>query len=90
MAVPGITGWKVPVVDDVLSSHEQQIYPTTSPAENCIEFELKTDRNYYVNWRQTYLALKLKLVKCLDYDNYITKKVKKSEQRRIERRYRSR
>ena len=28
-------GGKVPVVDDVLSSHEQEIYPTTSLDENC-------------------------------------------------------
>ena len=76
MAVPGITGWKVPVVDDVLSSHEQQIYPTTSPAENCIEFELKTDRKYYVHWRQTYSALKSKLFKGRGYENYITKEDK--------------
>ena len=29
VAVSGILGSKVPVVDDVLLSHEQQIYPTT-------------------------------------------------------------
>ena len=46
MAVSGNLGGKVPVVDDVLSSHEQQIYPTTSLDENSIEFELQTDRNY--------------------------------------------
>ena len=28
-------GGRVPVVDDVLSSHEQEIYPTTSFGENC-------------------------------------------------------
>ena len=36
---------KVPVVDDVLSSHEQEIHPATSFDENCIEFEFQTDRN---------------------------------------------
>ena len=30
-------GWKVPVVDNVVSSQEQEIYPTTSLDENCIE-----------------------------------------------------
>ena len=39
-------GGKVPVVDDVLSSHEQEIYPTTSLDEHCIEFEFQTDRIY--------------------------------------------
>ena len=37
VAVSGNLGGKVPVVDDVLSSHEQEIYPTTSLDENCIE-----------------------------------------------------
>ena len=61
VAVSGNLGGKVPVVDDVLSSQEQEIYPTTSLDENCIEFEFQTDRNYYVDLRQPYLALKLKL-----------------------------
>ena len=62
VALSGNLGGKVPVVDDVLSSHEQEIYLTTSLDENCIEFEIQTDRNYYVDLRQTYLALKFKLV----------------------------
>ena len=57
VAVSGSLGGKVPVVDDVLSSHEHEIYPTTSLDENCIEFEFQTDWNYYVDLRQTYLAL---------------------------------
>ena len=32
---------KDPVVDNVLSSHEQEIYPTTSLDENRIEIEFK-------------------------------------------------
>ena len=68
---------KVPVLDDVLSSHEQEIYPTTSLDENCIEFEFQTNRNYYVDLRQTYLALKLKLVRGRGYETYNTKEVKK-------------
>ena len=77
VAVSGKLGGKVPVVDDVLSSHEQEIYPTTSLDENCIEFEFSTDRNYYVDLRQTYLALKLKLLRGRGYEIYITKEVKK-------------
>ena len=68
---------KIPVVNDVLSSHEQKIYPTTSFDENCIEFEFQTDGNYYIDLRQTYLALKLKLVKSRGYETYNTKEVKK-------------
>ena len=77
VAVSGNLGGKVPVVDDVLSSHEQEIYPTTSIDENCIDFEFQTDRNYYVDLRETYLALKLKLVRGRGYETYNTKKVKK-------------
>ena len=53
VAVSGIPGVKVPVVDNVLSSHEQENYPATSLDENSIEFELQTDRNVYVDLRQT-------------------------------------
>ena len=60
-----------------MSSHEQEIYPTTSLDENCKEFEFRTDGNYYVDLRQTYLALKLKLVRGRGYETYNTKKVKK-------------
>ena len=56
-------GGRVPIVDDVLSSHEQEIYPTTSVDENCIEFKTHRDRNHYVDLRQSFLALKLKIVK---------------------------
>ena len=69
-------GEKVPVVGDVLSSHEQEVYRTTSLDENCIESEFLADRNCYVDLRQTYLFLKLKLVKGRGYETYNTKEVK--------------
>ena len=77
VAVSGSLGGKFPVDNNVLSSDEQEIYPTTSPDENCIECEFQTDRNYYVDLKQTYLALKLKLVKGRVYETYNTKEVKK-------------
>ena len=77
VALSGNLGGKVPIVDDVLSSHEQQIYPTTSLDENCIEFELQTDRIYYFDLRQSFLALKLKSVKGRGYDTYESKEKKK-------------
>ena len=77
VAVSGNLGGKVPVVDDVLSSHEQEIYPTTSLDENCIELDFQTDQNYYVDLRQAYLDLKLKLVKGHGYETYNNKEVKK-------------
>ena len=77
MAVSGNLRGKVPVVDNVLSSNEQEIYANTSLDENCIKFEFQTDRNYYVDLRQTYFALKLKLVKGRGYETYNTEEVKK-------------
>ena len=71
-------GGKVPIFDHVMSSLEQENYPTTSLDENCIEFEFRrTDRNYYVDLRQSFLALKLKFVKGRGYDTYESKEKKK-------------
>ena len=81
VAVSGNLGGKVPVVDVVLSSHEQEIYPKTSLDENCLEFEIQTDRNYYVDLRQRYWALKLKLVEGCDYETYNDKEVKKEHKK---------
>ena len=79
VAVSGNPGVKVPVVDDVLSSHEQKIYATTSLDKNSIEFEFQTDRNVYVDSRQTYLALKYKLGKGRGFDTYKTTEKKKEQ-----------
>ena len=59
---------KVPIVDNVLSSHEQEDYPTTSLDENSIGFDFQTDRNVYVDLRRTYLALKIEPVKGRGFD----------------------
>ena len=77
VAVSGNLGGKVPVFDDVLSSHEQKIYCTTSLDENCVDFEFQTNRNFYDNLRQTYIFLKLNFIMGRGYETYITKEVKK-------------
>ena len=77
MAVSGNPGGKVPIVDNVLSSHEQEVYPTPSLDENCIEFEFHTDWNYYVDLRQSFSALKPKFVKGSGYDTYESQEKKK-------------
>ena len=77
VAVSENLGGNVPVADVLLSSHEQEFYPTASLVENCIEFEFQIDRNYYVDLRQAYLALKLILVRGRGYETYKTKEVKK-------------
>ena len=65
-------GVKVPVVDDVLSSHEQEFHLTTSLDEKSIDFVIQTDRNVCVDLRQTSLALKIKLVEGHGFDTYKT------------------
>ena len=77
VAVSGTPDGKVPVVDNVLFSHEQEIYPTTLLDEYNIEFEFQTYRNPYVDLRQTYLALKSKLIKGRGFDTYKTREKKK-------------
>ena len=42
VAVSGNLGTKHPGFEDVLSSHEHEIYDTISLVENCIFFEIKT------------------------------------------------
>ena len=79
VAVSGKLGGKVPIVDDPLSSLEQEIYHTTSFDENCPKNEFQRDRAYYVDLRQTYSALKLKFVKVRGYEAYNSKKVKKQK-----------
>ena len=50
VAVSGNPIVKVPVADDVLSSHGPEMYPTKPLDENSIEFEFQTDRNVYVGY----------------------------------------
>ena len=78
-AVSGNPGVKIPVVGHVLFSHEQEIYPTTSLDENSIEFDFQTYRNVYVDLRQTYLALKIRLAKGRHSDNHKTTEKKKEQ-----------
>ena len=80
MAVSGKLGRSVSVVDDVFLSHEHESYPTSSLHENCIEFEIQTYRSFYVDLRQTYSALKLKLVKGRGYEIYYAAKEKEHKE----------
>ena len=55
-------GGKLSVFEQILSSHKQKNYRTTSLDEDGMEFEFQTDRNDYVDLKQNYWALKLNLV----------------------------
>ena len=82
----------MPGVDNIMASHQQEIYPNTSLKENCLEFEFQTDQNYYVGLRQLYLALKLKFVKSCVHENYNTKQVgndQKKEEKQMRKRRRT-
>ena len=74
MEVSGNLGWKVPVVDDIMSSHEQRILPTNSLDENSIEFAYQTDWNSYVD-------LRVKIVKGRSYETYSSKEIRKGAKR---------
>ena len=53
-ATSGNLGVKVPIVDKVLLSQEQEIHPTTSCDKIFMKFEIQMDRSYYVDSRQTF------------------------------------
>ena len=54
---------KVPVLETIISSYTQEVFPSTSLDESSIEFEFETDRNQYLDMRETHLSLKLQLSK---------------------------
>ena len=65
------------MVDDILLPYDQEIFITNSVNENCVESEIQTERNYYVDLKRTYWALKMKIVKDRGYETYTSKEVKK-------------
>ena len=60
-----------------MSFHEQELCPSTSLDENFKQFEFQTDWSYYVDLRQSILALKLKFFKGRAYELYNSKEVEK-------------
>ena len=54
---------KVPVSETIISSYTQELFPNTSLDESSIEFEFETNRNLYLDMRDTHLSLKLQLFK---------------------------
>ena len=54
---------KVPVLETIISSYIQEVFPSTSLDESSIEFEFETDHNLYLDMRITHLSLKLHLFK---------------------------
>ena len=61
---------KVPVLETIMSSYTQKVFPSTSLDESSIEFEVETDRNLYLDMRDTHLSLKLQLFKGRLFDAF--------------------
>ena len=60
----------VPVLETIMSSYTQEVFPSTSLNESSFEFEFETDRNLYLDMRDTYLSLKLQLFKGRLFDAF--------------------
>ena len=54
---------KVPFLDPILWSNEQQIFSTNSLNESSIEFQLETDRNIFTDLRSTRLFIRGRVIK---------------------------
>ena len=54
---------KVPVLETIISSNIQEVFPSTSLDESSIEFKFETDSNLYLDMRDIHLSLKLQLFK---------------------------
>ena len=61
---------KVPVLETIMSSYTQEVFPSTSLDESSIEFEFETDCNLYLDMRDTHLSLKLQLFKGRLFDAF--------------------
>ena len=48
-------------LETFISSSIQEVFPSTSLEESSIEYEFETDRNLYMDMRDTHLILKLQL-----------------------------
>ena len=54
---------KVPVLETIMSSYTQEVFPSISLDESNIESDFETDCILYLDMRDTHLSLKLQLFK---------------------------
>ena len=69
---------KVPVLETIISSYTQEVFPSTSLDESSIEFKIETDCNLYLDMRDTHLSLQLQLFKERLFEGF---KKERAEQR---------
>ena len=75
------------VLETIMSSCTQEVFPSTSLDETSIEFEFETDRNIYLDMRDTHLSLKLQLFKGRMFDAFKKEKAEhKQNWRKIQMR----
>ena len=67
---------KVPVLEIIMSSYTQEVFPSTFLDESSFEFEFEKDRNLYLVVRDTHLSLKLQLFKGRLFDAFKKEKSK--------------
>ena len=65
-----------------MSSYTQEVFPSTSLDESSIEFEFETDRNLYLDMRDTHFSSKLQLFKGRLFDAF--KKEKAEHKAKLE------
>ena len=65
---------KVSVLETIISSYTQEVFPSFSLDESSIEFEFETDRNLYLDMHYIHLSLKLQLFKRRLFDAFKTEK----------------
>ena len=70
---------KVPVLEIILSSYTEEVFSSTLD-ESSIECEFETDRNLYLDMRDTHLSLKLQLFKERLFDAFKRKSRSKQNQ----------
>ena len=57
-------------MDKINSSYKQKVFLSTSLDESNIEFEIETDRNLYLDMRDTHFSLKLQIFKGRRFDAF--------------------
>ena len=61
---------RVPVLEILIWSYTQEVFPGTFRDESSIEFQIETDRNLFSDLRDTHLSLKLQLFKGRLFDAF--------------------
>ena len=70
---------EVPVLETILSSYTQEVFPSISLDEISIDFKLETDRNLYLDMRDTHSSIKFQLFKGRLFEAFKNKSITSSK-----------